>query len=163
MLNFVKDRYKLHEDDLSDGQVIRLLERHRLEMLKHSPPENVHALDLDAMRSPDLTFWSLRTLSEDAVVACGALKHLDASHAELKSMKVADGFIGKGLGRLVLNHLIAVAIERAYQNLSLETGTMDAFIPARTLYASHGFVECQPFANYFEDPHSMCMTLALPS
>ena len=157
----MKNQFDLHEDDLSDGQVIELLELHRLEMLKHSPPENVHALDVDAMRSPDLTFWSARIPNKQKIIACGALKRLDSGHAELKSMKVSDSYIGKGLGRLMLNHLIEVAQKRGYQRLSLETGTMDAFIPARGLYESIGFVECKPFADYFEDPHSVCMTLKL--
>jgi len=157
----MKDQFDLHEDDLSDGQVIELLELHRLEMLKHSPPENVHALDVDAMRSPDLTFWSARIPNKQKIIACGALKRLDSSHAELKSMKVSDTHLGKGLGRLILNHLIEVAAKRGHRRLSLETGTMDAFIPARGLYESTGFVECKPFADYFDDPHSVCMTLKL--
>ncbi len=157
----MKDRFELHQDDLSDGQVIELLELHRFEMLKHSPPENVHALDVGAMRSPNLTFWSARTTSECKIIACGALKHLGSSHAEIKSMKVSDAYVGKGLGRLMLNHLVDAATKRGYQRLSLETGTMDAFIPARELYKSRGFVECRPFADYFDDPHSVCMTLNL--
>lgn len=161
MLCHMKDRFELYEDDLSDGQVIELLELHRLEMLKHSPPENVHALDLDAMRSPNLTFWGACIPNQPKVIACGALKHLDSRHAELKSMKVSDAYIGKGLGRLMLNHLIDAATQQGYQRLSLETGTMDAFIPARGLYKSKGFVECRPFADYFDDPHSVCMTLSL--
>lgn len=157
----MKDQVELHQDDLSDGQVIRLLEAHRLEMLKHSPPESVHALDIDAMRSQDLTFWSVRIQIANDVIACGALKHLDAHHAELKSMKVADPYLGKGLGRLMLNHLIQNAEELGYRRLNLETGTMDAFIAARGLYESIGFVECKPFADYFDDPLSICMTLDL--
>lgn len=161
MLSRMNDRVEIFEDDLSDGQLIELLELHRQEMLKHSPPENVHALDLDAMRSSDLTFWSARNTNELGIIACGAIKHLDTSHAELKSMKVSDAYVGNGVGRLMLDHLVEAATKRGYQCLSLETGTMDAFIPARRLYESRGFVACPPFADYFVDPHSMCMSLAL--
>jgi len=116
---------KIALDDLSDGKVIALLQKHRQEMLKHS------------------------------------LKQLDNEHAELKSMKVSDEFVGKGVGRALLSFLLTEARKQSYQRLSLETGVMDAFIPARTLYQSVGFIECAPFDDYTYDEHSVCMTLAI--
>jgi len=150
---------KIALDDLSDGKVIALLQKHRQEMLKHSPSESVHALDIDAMKAPNLTFW---VASVNGMVAgCGALKQLDNEHAELKSMKVSDEFVGKGVGRALLSFLLTEARKQSYQRLSLETGVMDAFIPARTLYQSVGFIECAPFDDYTYDEHSVCMTLAI--
>jgi len=150
---------KIALDDLRDGSVIKLLQAHRREMLKHSPPESVHALDIEAMKAPTLTFW---VASINGVVAgCAALKHLDSTHVELKSMKVSDEFLGRGVGRALLGYLLAEAKRQSYQRLSLETGVMDAFIPARTLYQSVGFTECSPFDNYVYDKHSVCMSLEI--
>ncbi len=152
-------RLNIAVDDLSDGGVVRLLQDHRQEMLKHSPPESVHALDVDSMHSLDLTFWSASI--DGCLVGCTALKQLDSAHAEVKSMKVSDNFVGKGVGRALINHLLIEAKRRAYKRLSLETGTMSVFIPARGLYESLGFTVCDPFGNYVEDPHSVCMTLEI--
>ncbi len=146
-------------DDLSDGKVVALLHEHRQEMLKHSPPESVHALDIDAMKAPNLIFWV--ALVGGTMAGCGALKQLDKKHAELKSMKVSDEFLGTGVGRALLSFLLIEAKNRGYQRLSLETGVMDVFIPARTLYQSVGFTECAPFGDYTFDEHSVCMTLTL--
>ena len=146
-------------DDLSDGQVINLLQEHRKEMLKHSPPEHVHALDVNAMKQPTLTFW--RADWGQRIAGCAAFKQLDDTHAELKSMKVTDAVKGRGVGRLLLNHMLSVAKQRGYQRVSLETGTMDAFMPARTLYHSVGFEICEPFDKYVYDKHSVCMSLKI--
>lgn len=146
-------------DNLRDGQVIGLLEQHRLEMFKHSPPENVHALDVEAMNAPDLVFWSARM--NNLIVGCAALKQLDQGHAEVKSMKVSEAFVGKGVGRALLNQLILEASQRGCSRLSLETGPMEAFVPARRLYESVGFENCPPFNGYAFSEHSVCMTLKL--
>lgn len=146
-------------DDLSDGKVVQLLQSHRQEMLKHSPPGSVHALDVDAMHAPELTFWSASVGS--AIAACGALKQLSDDHAELKSMKASDEFVGQGIGRALLLHLLSQAKRLGYTRVSLETGTMDAFLPARSLYQSAGFENCEPFSDYVYDRHSVCMTLVI--
>ena len=146
-------------DDLSDGKVIQLLQLHRQEMLKHSPAESVHALDVEAMHAPGLTFWSAAV--GHSIAACGALKQLDEHHVELKSMKASDAFLGQGVGRALLAYLLAQAKQRGYTRISLETGTMDVFLPARTLYESVGFKHCDPFGGYVQDQYSVCMTLAI--
>jgi len=144
------------QDELTDDSVEQLLAEHRAEMLKHSPPENVHALDSKALRAECLTFWSARINGQHA--GCGALKELDSSHGEIKSMKTRESFIRLGVAAALLEEILAEAVRRGYSRVSLETGTMDVFIPARTLYEKAGFVECVPFSNYFEDTHSVCMT-----
>ena len=150
--------FEISVDDLSDGEVIHLLELHLLEMHKHSPAESVHALDVDAMHAANLTFWRADD-SQGLLAGCAALKGLGDAHVELKSMKVADAFRGQGLGRILMEYLINHAREHGIKRMSLETGSMDAFIPARTLYQSVGFKECAPFANYKVDVNSVCMSL----
>ena len=151
--------YTIKLDDLKGPDVIELLADHLRDMHVHSPPESVHALDLDELRSPDITFWS--AWSGDKLAGCGALKELDEEHAEIKSMRTALEFRGKGAGKLILRHILAEAENRGYKRLSLETGSMDAFEPARRLYASHGFEYCGPFADYILDPNSVFMTKEL--
>jgi len=151
------DEIDIRLDDLSDGHVINLLEQHRREMFKHSPPESVHALDVEGMRSSRVTFWSAWYQGEFA--GCGALKELDALQAELKSMKTHPKYLRKGVAAALLESILAVAKQRDYQQVSLETGTMDAFHAARTLYNKRGFVKCEPFADYIEDKNSVCMKL----
>ena len=127
----------------------------------HSPPESVHALDLDSLKKPDVTFWSI--WSEDGrLVGCGALKELDETHGEIKSMRTANEFRGKGAGKLMLRHIVDEAKRRGYSRLSLETGSMAAFEPARQLYESHGFKNCGPFADYALDSNSVFMTIKIP-
>ena len=150
---------KISPDNLSDGEIITLLNLHRQEMLKHSPLESVHALDEKALTLGSLSFW--RADFKGNFAACGAIKHLSSSHAELKSMKTIDAFLRKGIARTLLLALIQEAKNRGYEKLSLETGTMAVFIPARTLYKSVGFVECAPFGEYFQDVNSVCMSLKL--
>lgn len=146
-------------DDLRDGNIVRLLEEHRREMFKHSPPESVHALDLEGMRAKELTFWSAWFQGEFA--GCGALKELDANHGELKSMKTHLDHLRKGVAAKLLETMLDAARRRGYQRVSLETGSMAAFEAARLLYFKNGFTECPPFSNYFEDPNSVCMTLSI--
>ena len=151
---------EIRPDDLRGADVAALLQEHLDDMHRHSPPESVHALDLDKLRQPDISFWAAR---EDGVlVGCAALKQLDAGHGEIKSMRTANACRGRGVGAHLLEHVLAQARLRGYRRLSLETGTPAAFDAARRLYARHGFVECGPFGDYTPDPYSTFMTLELP-
>jgi putative acetyltransferase len=150
---------KIAIDDPRAEDVRQLLERHLAFANTHSPPEDVHALDVDGLVDPALTLFSYRVDGE--VLGVGALKQLDASHAELKSMHTAHEARGRGVGRAMLVHLIGVARERGFRRLSLETGTPAAFAPARSLYASEGFAPCEPFGEYWLSPNSTCMTMSL--
>ena len=143
-------------DDLSGPQVIGLLQVHLQSMALHSPPESVHALDLAALRKPDITFWSVWDESE--LMGCGAIKELDPRHGEIKSMRTASTHLRKGVAAALLRHILDESRRRSYRQLSLETGSMAAFAPARSLYASFGFEACGPFADYVEDPYSVFMT-----
>jgi putative acetyltransferase len=146
-------------DDPRSPDVRALLERHLLFANEHSPPEDVHALDIDGLLDPGISFFAYRV--EGELLGVGALKHLDDTHAELKSMHTSAEARGRGVGRAMLDHLVAIARERGYRRVSLETGTMDAFAPARAMYAKAGFVSCPPFGGYWDSPYSVCMTLAL--
>ena len=150
---------EIRADDLRGADVTALLQEHLDDMHRHSPPESVHALDLDTLRRPEITFWVVR--DGDALLGCGALKQLDPRHGEIKSMRTANVHRGRGVGALMLDHIVAEARRRGYARLSLETGTPAAFDPARRLYARYGFVECGPFAGYAPDPYSTFMTLEL--
>jgi putative acetyltransferase len=146
-------------DDLGGPEIHNLLQEHLQSMRFHSPPESVHALDLDALRQPEITFWTVRENGE--LLGCGALKEIDSSHAEIKSMRTASPHLRKGVATKLLHHIMEEAKRRGYKRLSLETGSMEAFEPARQLYASFGFTYCQPFADYIEDPNSVFMTRKL--
>jgi putative acetyltransferase len=146
-------------DDLTRPEIRALLEEHLRSIYELSPPESVHALDLDGLRRPEVTFWTAWTGGQ--LVGCGALKELDRGHGEVKSMRTASAHRRKGVGRAMLEHIISEARQRSYGRLSLETGSMAAFLPARKLYESHGFTHCAPFADYTDDPNSAFMTLAL--
>ncbi|NNF50644.1 MAG: GNAT family N-acetyltransferase [Woeseiaceae bacterium] len=124
-----------------------------------SPPESVHALDVDALRAPGITFWS--AWEGDDILGCGALKELDATHGEIKSMRTASAHLGTGVASRLLQYMIGIARVRGYRRLSLETGTGEAFEPAHQLYLKFGFVECGPFADYTHDPFSRFMTLSI--
>ena len=149
----------INEDDLSGAEVQALVAYHLAEMHKNSPAESVHALPADKLRDPEVTFWSAWVNGE--LAAMGAMKQLDATHGELKSMRAAPRWRGKGLGEVMLLHLIAQGRARGYRRLSLETGSGEAFAPAIGLYRKRGFVECGPFADYADDPFSMFMVLFL--
>ena len=150
---------EIRPDDLTSPEIAELLADHLREMHENSPPESVHALDLEALKRPEITFWS--AWSGDRLVGCGALKDLGDGHGEIKSMRTAPAFRGKGVGKLVLRHILKEARERGCKRLSLETGSMPAFDAARRLYQSHGFTYCEPFADYKPDPNSVFMTLEL--
>ncbi len=146
-------------DDPRADDVRRLLERHLAFANSHSPREDVHALDVDGLLDPAVTFFSFRLHGQ--LLGVGALKQLDADHAELKSMHTAEAARGSGIGRAMLDHLVGVARDRGVRRVSIETGTMAAFAPARSLYAAAGFTPCEPFAAYRPSPNSTCMTLLL--
>ncbi|MBB3060723.1 GNAT family N-acetyltransferase [Microbulbifer rhizosphaerae] len=150
---------KIKVDDLNGPEVAELLSEHLRGMAQHSPPESIHALDLEALRRPEITFWSAWDGAE--LMGCGALKTLDTRHAEIKSMRTASAHLRKGVVRRLLQHILDQARSRGYRRLSLETGSMAAFEPARRLYASFGFEYCGPFVNYREDPNSVFMTREL--
>ena len=143
-------------DDPRAADVRALLERHLAFANDHSPPEDVHALDVDALVDPSITFVSYRVDGE--LLGVGALKDLGEGHGELKSMHTAVEARGRGVGSSVLAHLVALARSQGLTRLSLETGTPDAFAPARALYARHGFVECGPFGDYVLSDYSTFMT-----
>ncbi|MFJ6775557.1 GNAT family N-acetyltransferase [Kitasatospora sp. NPDC091257] len=146
-------------DDLSGPEIARFLDEHVQQMRAISPPTSTHALDLDALRRPGITFWSVR--DDGVLVGCGALKQLDTDHAELKSMRTAPLRKRSGVASLLLEHIITEARRMGFTKLSLETGTPDFFLPARKLYEKFGFVPCEPFADYRPDPNSAFMTREL--
>ncbi|HWS90369.1 MAG TPA: GNAT family N-acetyltransferase [Pyrinomonadaceae bacterium] len=146
-------------DDLSGPEVHELLREHLRDMHLHSPAESVHALDLDGLRRPEITFWTVREGAE--LLGCGALKELDPGHAEIKSMRTAAAHLRKGIAARLLTYILEEAARRGYTRLSLETGSAEAFEPARRLYARFGFRYCGPFDGYVEDPHSVFMTREL--
>lgn len=149
----------IKQDDLTGEAIIALIGEHLQNMAADSPPESVHALNLDGLRRPDITFWSV--WEEGALMGCGALKELDPRHGEIKSMRTTEAHRKKGVARTMLQHIIAEARRRGYHRLNLETGSIPQFEAARALYASAGFQVCEPFADYIEDPYSVFMTLDL--
>jgi putative acetyltransferase len=146
-------------DDLTGSDIIQLLREHLQGVAQHSPPESIHALDLDGLRRPDITFWSV--WNDGQLMGCGALKELDRRHGEIKSMRTSAAHLRKGVAARLMQHILEEAGRRGYERLSLETGSMEAFAPARRLYARFGFVMCGPFTGYVEDPNSVFMTRAM--
>jgi putative acetyltransferase len=146
-------------DDLKGAEIHELLQEHLNSMFELSPPESVHALDIEALRKPEITFWTVWENGE--LLGCAALREIDSQHGEIKSMRTAARHLRKGVAKYVLNHIISEAKRRGYSRLSLETGSMEAFDPARRLYAGFGFTFCAPFADYVEDPNSVFMTKRL--
>lgn len=146
-------------DDLSRPAVHALLQEHLSNMHELGPPESVHALDLSGLRAPEVSFWTV--WDGTTLLGCGALKALSPTHGEVKSMRTPKHQRRRGAGRAMLAHIIAVARQRGLQRLSLETGTVAAFVPAQQLYQSFGFDYCGPFAHYQPDVNSVFMTLAL--
>ena len=143
-------------DDVTGLEVTTLLFEHLRCMAEASPPESRHALDIEGLRQPDITFWTI--WSGTQLAGCGALKELDATHGEVKSMRTASAFLRQGVASRLLTHMIDEAQKRCYRRLSLETGSMAYFEPARSLYSRFGFQYCPPFATYIEDPNSVFMT-----
>jgi putative acetyltransferase len=150
---------RIERDDLLRAEVRALLGEHLTNMHSLGPPESVHALGLDGLKSPDVTFWTV--WDGDILMGCGALKELDATHGEVKSMRTPASLRRRGAGRAVLTHILAEARARGYTRVSLETGSIKEFKPAQTLYESFGFSYCGPFGAYKQDPYSTFMTLEL--
>ena len=150
---------EIREDNVRGTEVLALLKAHLADVARHSPPESVHALGVEALRAPNVTVWTAWDSGE--LLGCGALKELDPHHGEIKSMRTAEAHLRQGVGTRILEHLLAEARSRSYRRLSLETGSMEAFAPARRLYERFGFEECPPFADYRPDPYSVYMTLPL--
>jgi putative acetyltransferase len=153
------DMMQIALDDLSGPDIIAFLQEHVREMRAITPLESKHALDLEGLRKPEVTFWSVR--DGGAVVGCGAIKALDPDHAEIKSMRTAASRKRSGIASMMLTHIIAEARRMGFSRLSLETGSAGFFAPARALYAKFGFEPCPPFGDYTEDPHSVFMTRLL--
>lgn len=149
----------IREDDVGGSEILALLEEHLADATRHSPPESVHVLGVEELRKSDVTVWTAWDAGE--LLGCGALRELDAHHGEVKMMRTASAHLRRGVGSRILQHLIQEARNRSYRQLSLETGSMAAFAPARRLYALFGFQPCPPFANYSSDPHSVFMTKVL--
>lgn len=146
-------------DDLKGKEVAQLLQEHHEDMLEHTPAESVHALDISGLQAPDVTFWSAWIAGE--LAGCGAIKVIEAGHAELKSMRTASTHLRQGVAQRLLSHIITAAQQQGITKMSLETGTPDSFIPAQKLYRDFGFQDCAPFADYREDPYSLYMTKEL--
>ena len=150
---------EIKRDDLTGSAIQELLRQHLTNMHEHSPPESVHALPIEELRKPNITFWSIWNGPE--VLGCGALKELNPHHGEIKSMRTAVAHRRKGVAAKLLAHMLDEAKRRNYSRVSLETGSMEAFTPAHNLYAKFGFRRCDPFADYVEDPNSIFMTIEL--
>lgn len=150
---------QIQSANLETPEFTALIDTHAELMLSLSPPGSCHFLPMDGLRREDVTVWEMR--DGDRLIGCGALQHLSETHGEVKSMHTLQAHRGAGLGRKMLEHVIATARQRGYSRLSLETGSMDGFKPSRTLYRNYGFEVCPPFADYVEDPNSVFMSLAL--
>lgn len=146
-------------DDLTGAPTQALIAHHLAGMHATSPAESVHALDLERLRHPSVTFVSAWV--DDEIAGIGALSEIDVQRGELKSMRVDDRFLGRGIGRAILRHLVETARGRGMTSLWLETGTPADFAAATRLYESEGFVVCGPFADYTDDPFSLFMTKQL--
>lgn len=151
--------YRILEDDLTSAEVGALLRLHLDEMHQWSPPESVHAMPIERLRAPDVTFYS--AWDGECLAAVGALKQIDSGRGELKSMRAAPEYRGKGAGRAILEHLMIEANRRGYAWLGLETGRPEPFQPARRLYEGYGFAECPAFGDYVSDDFSLCMDRTL--
>ena len=153
---------EIRRDDLSGPEIRALLDEHLADMHAISPPESVHALDLDKLRRPEITFWTVWSQGADReLLGCGAMKEIDPSHGEVKSMRTTHANRRGGAGKEMLRHILEEAARRHYHRLSLETGSQVEFEPARKLYESFGFTFCPPFGEYVDDPNSVFMTKVL--
>ena len=150
---------RIIQGDLSDPRVVDLLRIHLTSARAETAPGSAHALDLSDLQSSDISFWTI--WENEILLGIGALKRLSADHGEVKSMHTAQSMRRRGAGSAMLHHIIAAARASGMSRLSLETGSWDYFRPAHTLYRSHGFVKCPPFADYVLDPNSIFMSLEL--
>ena len=150
---------RIIEGDLTDPRVVDLLHTHLASARAETAPGSAHASELTGLQPPDISFWTI--WDDDTLLGMGALKRLSADHGEVKSMYIAQAMRRRGAGSAMLRHIIGVARAGGMSRLSLETGAWEYFRPARALYSSYGFVECQPFADYVLDPNSVFMSLDL--
>jgi putative acetyltransferase len=161
-LNFGKGTaamMRIIQGDFSDPRVVELLHIHLTNARSQTAPGRAHALDVNGLQSPGISFWTI--WDDETLLGVGALKRLSADHGEIKSMHTAQAIRRRGVGRAMLRHIIAIARSSGISRLSLETGASEYFRPARALYRSHGFVDCPPFADYVLDPNSVFMSLDL--
>ncbi|MBW4459814.1 MAG: GNAT family N-acetyltransferase [Nodosilinea sp. WJT8-NPBG4] len=149
----------IREDDLTGPQIIALLREHLENMHEITPPGSVHALDLERLRAPNITFWTV--WDGDDLLGCGALKELGPTSGEVKSMRTPAIHRRRGVASSILEHIIEVARRRGYTHLYLETGAFPAFAPARSLYQRYGFEYRGPFGDYTDDPTSSFMAKSL--
>jgi putative acetyltransferase len=150
---------QIREDDLTGTKIADFLREHLEDMQEITPPESVHALDLETLRLPNITFWS--AWEGDELLGCGALKELDSKSGEVKSMRTAKAHRRKGIASKMLEHIIKESERRTYDCLNLETGALPEFALARALYLRYGFEYRSPFSNYMDDPNSVFMTKKL--
>mgnify|MGYP001356136688 FL=1 len=147
------------EGNFDNPEVNDLLKKHFIELRSVSPVGSTHVLDIDGLKDSSIKFWSL--WKNNKLVGCGALKFLEKNHGEFKSIRVADQFRRKGIGKKIINHLIGEAKKLKISKLSIETGAGDFFLPARNLFSKFGFKTCPPFAHYKDDPNSCYYALDL--
>ena len=140
------------EGNFDNSEVNNLLKKHFIELRSVSPAGSTHVLDIDGLKDPSIKFWSL--WENNKLVGCGALKFLEKNHGEFKSIRVADNFKKKGYGKKIIVDLLSKAKILGIQKISVETGAGEFFLPARKLFKSCGFEECEPFAHYSLDPNS---------
>jgi putative acetyltransferase len=150
---------EIREDDLTGGQIIRFLAGHLKDMQEITPPESVHALGVEALRSPEITLWS--AWDGDVLLGCGALKALDSESGEIKAMRTDETHRQRGVGSRILERILEEARRRGYRRLYLETGSMAEFSAAHALYLRYGFEFRGPFGDYLEDPNSVFMAKEL--
>ena len=155
----MSQNFRIVAGDLDSKPVIDLLGEHLQGMAEHSPPESIHALDLQGLKAPGITFWT--AWAGEKLCGCCALKELDATHGEIKSMRTAASHLRRGVAAAMLEHIIAESKRRSYERLSLETGSGPGFDAALAFYERFGFTYCEPFADYTDDPFSRFMTLEL--
>lgn len=150
---------QIKKDDLNGPEIKALLHRHANEMEANSPPGSCHYLDLEGLQVPEISFWSV--WDGETLLGCGALKDLGDGNGEIKSMHVHADARGKGVANIMLEHIMDTATQRSFNRLSLETGALPAFVPARKLYEKYGFAECPAFGDYEPNVNSIFMTKAL--
>lgn len=155
----MEERFKIQVQSPTDGDVMELLNEHLASMASISPPESKHALSVEGLRDPRITFWTLR--QDDQLCGCGAIFEIDPTHAEIKSMRTHSQFLRQGVASRILEHIVSESKLCGYERLSLETGSQIQFAPARSLYERFGFTICGPFAQYRLDPNSVFMTREL--
>ena len=150
---------KTIEGNFDNPEVNQLLKKHFIELRSVSPEGSTHVLDIEGLQNKSIKFWSI--YENDELIGCGALKFLDPQHGEFKSIRVSDSFRKKGYGNKIIKVLIDKSRKLNIQKISVETGSGEFFLPARKLFKSSGFIECEPFSHYVDDPNSCYMSLKL--